>query len=100
MRGMRLSPENLALLQATVRRFFGTEAVAYLYGSRLDDQARGGDVDLFVETPLTVDYRRRAQALAALEAALHLPVDLLVKDAEDRDRPMHRIARLSGVRLQ
>lgn len=42
MRAMRLSPENLALLQATLRRFFGAEAVTYLYGSRLDDQARGG----------------------------------------------------------
>ncbi len=33
---MRLSPENLALLQATLRRFFGAEAVTYLYGSRLE----------------------------------------------------------------
>lgn len=100
MGAMRLSPESLALLQAAVRRYFGTEAAVYLYGSRLDDQARGGDVDLFVETPLTVDYRQRARALAALEAALHLPVDLLVKDAEDRDRPIHCIARLAGERLQ
>lgn len=52
-------------------------------------------MDLFVETPLTMDYRQRAAALAALEAALHLPVDLLVKDGEDRERPIHRIARLS-----
>jgi hypothetical protein len=35
---MRLSPENLALLQATVRRFFGAEAAAYLYGSRLAER--------------------------------------------------------------
>lgn len=100
MQAMRLSPENLALLQTTLRHYFGPEATVYLYGSRLDDQARGGDVDLFVETSQTVDYRQRARALVALEAALHLPVDLLVKDAEDRDRPIHRIARLSGERLQ
>lgn len=96
---MRLSPENRALVTATLRPFFGEDAVVYVYGSCLDDQARGGDVDLFVETPQTVDYRQRARALAALEDVLHLPVDLLVKDAEDQDRPIHRIARLSGERL-
>lgn len=97
---MRLSPENLNLLKATVRRYFGADSAIYLYGSRVDDMARGGDVDVFVETSLTVDYRARAHALAELEAALHLPVDLLVKDAEDGDRPIHRIARLTGQRLQ
>ncbi|MBK6744021.1 MAG: nucleotidyltransferase domain-containing protein [Hydrogenophilales bacterium] len=97
---MRLSPESLILLQSTVCRFFGTQSAVYVYGSRTDDMARGGDVDVFVETPLTVDYHQRAFALAALEEALHLPVDLLVKDAEDRDRPIHRIARLTGERLQ
>lgn len=97
---MRLSPESLALLLSTVRRYFGPESAVYVYGSRTDDNARGGDVDIFVETPLTVDYRQRAYALAALEDALHLPVDLLVKDAEDSDRAIHRIARLTGQRLQ
>jgi predicted nucleotidyltransferase len=97
---MRLTQEHLSRLQATLRRYFGVEATVYLYGSRTDDAAQGVDVDLFVETPLIVDYRQRAVALAALEDALHLPVDLLVKDAEVRDRPIHRIARLTGERLQ
>jgi predicted nucleotidyltransferase len=96
---MRLSPEHLALLVDTARRHFGAEADLYLYGSRLDDRARGGDVDIFVDTPRAIDYRQRARALAALQDALRLPVDLLVKDAEDRDRPIHRLARLSGLRL-
>jgi predicted nucleotidyltransferase len=97
---MRLSPGDLSTLQTMLRHYFGAEAAVYLYGSRTDDDTRGGDVDLFVETPLTVDYRQRAMALAALEDALHLPVDLLVKDAQDNDRPIHRIARLTGKRLQ
>jgi hypothetical protein len=60
MRVMRLGSEHISVLQATLRRDFGTEAVVYLYGSRTDNAARGDDVDLFVETPLTVDYRQRA----------------------------------------
>ncbi|MBN8463303.1 MAG: nucleotidyltransferase domain-containing protein [Dechloromonas sp.] len=96
---MRLSENQRNLLQDTIHRHFGADAVTYIFGSRLDDSARGGDMDVFVETPISADYRLRARALAQLEALLALPVDLIVKDAEDRERSIHRIARLSGKRL-
>lgn len=96
---MRLSSRQLDLLRHTIRRHFGAEAVAYVFGSRTVDSARGGDVDLFVETAAVADYRARAAALAELETLLEMPVDLVVKDAADREGPLHRIARLSGQRL-
>ena len=96
---MRLSESQRNLQQDTIHRHFGADAVTYIFGSRLDDSARGGDMDVFVETPISADYRLRARALAQLEALLALPVDLMVKDAECRGGSIHRIARLSGKRL-
>lgn len=96
---MRLSEIQRNHLQDTIHRHFGADAVTYVFGSRLDDDARGGDMDVFVETPISVDFHLRALALAQLEELLALPVDLIVKDAADRERPIHRIARLSGERL-
>ena len=47
----------------------------------------------------SADFRLRVRALAQLEAVLALPVDLVVKDARNRARPIHRIARLAGEPL-
>lgn len=98
---MRLSVVQRHLLQDTVQRHFGAEVAACTLGSRIDDAASGGDVNVFVDTPTHADYRVRvrAMALAQREALLASPVDLVVKDVEDRERPIHRIARLTGVRL-
>lgn len=96
---MRLNQHQRRLLIETIHRHFGTDAVAYLFGSRLDDAERGGDIDILVETPTHADYRHRALALAQLEDLLELPVDLIVKDPADPERPIHRIAYLSGERL-
>lgn len=96
---MRLNPEQRHRLAETLHRHFGDDAVTYVFGSRTDDAARGGDLDLFVETPHVADYRSRAIALLHLQDALKLPVDLIVKDPLDCERPIHAVARLSGERL-
>ena len=52
---MRLShDEQLSLLKAT-HICFGESAQIWVFGSRADDSKRGGDIDLYIETDLTVD---------------------------------------------
>jgi len=46
---MRLSAEDIAAIRRLVQARFGAGAGIRLFGSRLDDSARGGDVDLYVE---------------------------------------------------
>jgi predicted nucleotidyltransferase len=96
---MRLKTDQIETIRQTIASRLGGEAAVYVFGSRLSDEAQGGDVDIFVDTPLTADYGRRASTLAELETRLALPVDLLVKDAIDQERPIHRLARLTGARL-
>ena len=54
---------------------------------------------MFVETTRPTDYHQRARALMQLQDAVNLPVDLVVKDPLDNERPIHAIARLSGKRI-
>lgn len=97
---MRLKTEQIEAIRQTISSRLGGEAAAvYVFGSRLSDAAQGGDVDIFIDTSATADYRWRAATLAELESRLALPVDLLVKDAIDQERPIHRLARLTGTRL-
>ena len=52
---MRLTETQIHAIVTAVRELAGPEAEVRLFGSRLDDEARGGDVDLLVELPEPVE---------------------------------------------
>lgn len=74
---MRLDANQTETILACVHRQFGGDARVMVFGSRLDDAARGGDLDLLVETGEPPTLRRRALLTMELEAALQLPVDIV-----------------------
>ena len=43
---MRLTDQQHAIIRTTVTETFGSEADVWLFGSRVDDAKRGGDIDL------------------------------------------------------
>lgn len=52
---MRLTHEQIAIIRRTAQEIFGPEARVWLFGSRVDDSKRGGDVDLLVESGRPID---------------------------------------------
>ncbi len=83
--------------EATLRHF---GVAPRLFGSRLDDQGRGGDIDLLIETHLPADQavRRQLDLLAELWQVLgERKIDLLLDDGSDL--PVLRHARRRGVLL-
>jgi len=74
---MRLTAEQKRTIREQVEGFLGGGAELFVYGSRLNDEARGGDVDLLVRTAQPVEVIDQARLQARLEEALQLPVDLL-----------------------
>lgn len=96
---MRLSKTEADFIRQSVFEIFGEGSHVRLFGSRADDAARGGDVDLYVEPEVRDDlYRRRIVCLGKLTARLPYPVDLVVAN-QDAPRPIDRIAVATGVVL-
>ena len=99
---MRLTPSELAAVRDTVRNVAGTSATVRLFGSRVDDSARGGDIDLLVEleTPVDSAVRMSARIGARLQQVLgDRRIDLLIAAPNLQDSPVHRVARESGVQV-
>jgi predicted nucleotidyltransferase len=48
---MRLSDFEREIVRAAVARRLGPRSRALLFGSRVDDNRRGGDIDLLVDIP-------------------------------------------------
>jgi uncharacterized protein len=96
---MRITRDTATIIRDTATELFG--APVRLFGSRLDDLARGGDIDLYVETALTAEEaeKRRLRMLARLARRLgERKIDLIVK-TPDGELPIHVVARNEGVIL-
>ncbi|WP_022947226.1 nucleotidyltransferase domain-containing protein [Methylohalobius crimeensis] len=97
---MRLTREQRQRIIQTISRLAGESAQVYLFGSRLDDQARGGDVDLLIETDVLPAFIDRARVQMELESRLGLPVDIVWKERDRAPTPFQAIARSGAARLE
>lgn len=99
---MRLSEAQVEAVRRVVRQVAGEEATATLFGSRLDDAARGGDVDLLVGVPYVVDNPALliARLSARLSAALGgRSVDVVLTAPNLARWAIHDVAQREGRRL-
>jgi predicted nucleotidyltransferase len=94
---MRLSPAELSAIRSTLSALDPLGRV-YLFGSRADDQRRGGDIDVFLEASHEIDQRTALTAEYRLHSACDCKVDLLIKTPGQADQPIHQIAR-KGIPL-
>lgn len=99
---MRLTQHTCDIIRQTVRELFGPGATVSLFGSRVDDSARGGDIDLLVETSTVVENQASAASRLAARLQMQLGdqrIDVLLLDPVTREQPIHSIARETGIRL-
>lgn len=99
---MRLTPQQRQIITQTTLEVAGPAARARLFGSRVDDHQRGGDIDLLVELPRSgLDLLALSLKLGArLERALGgRKVDVLVVDPDTPPASILDVARKQGVLL-
>lgn len=47
---MRLTKNQISAITTTAKQHFGLACKVYLFGSRTDDNGRGGDIDLLIKS--------------------------------------------------
>ena len=99
---MRMPPDYQTAITDTALKVFGERASVWLFGSRLDDAAKGGDVDLLIklESPTADKAVLAARYSALLQMKLGLQkFDVLVIDPSTPLKQIHQQALSRGVRL-
>ncbi len=100
---MRLSTDQIEAIKQETTHFFGADARVWLFGSRVDDAGRGGDVDLYVQSGMS-DADQLAAARFAFLARLKRrigdrKIDLVLQREGGEVLPIYELARQTGVRL-
>jgi len=99
---MRLTAEQAAIIRQSARTSFGPQARVLLFGSRVDDTKRGGDIDLLVKPDQDFNdslLKRKIRFLVELERALgEQKIDVVIEHADD-PRPIVEIAHQTGIEL-
>ncbi|MGH8608199.1 MAG: nucleotidyltransferase domain-containing protein [Gammaproteobacteria bacterium] len=98
---MRLSDEEKAAIKGVVRQVFGEDAIVRVFGSRVDDRRRGGDIDLHLEVPKdksSLAYELRFQ-LELLKALGERKVDVVLYAQGAAAKPIDAIALRTGIQL-
>lgn len=96
---MRLTQQQTLLITQAIIRLAGEHARIFLFGSRLNDKAKGGDVDLLIETVAPLSLIARAKIKLQLESELGLPVDVIAQTLGVAPTPFQTIARKHAFRL-
>lgn len=99
---MRLSSLAGSTIRDTVRSVLGPGATVRLFGSRTNDSARGGDIDLLVESDQVVE--QPALVAARIGALLQLAlgdqrIDVVIAAPNLPDQAIHQTARATGIML-
>ena len=100
---MRLSEKEKTCIVEVIKDLFGESSIIRLFGSRVDDALRGGDIDLLIETnqPQNQWQELKLKAMSRIQLSLgDQKLDIIVKDKQSKpERLVEKEAIKHGVIL-
>ncbi|MFZ2968633.1 MAG: nucleotidyltransferase domain-containing protein [Sulfuricurvum sp.] len=96
---MRLTQQEITIIKSTILDVL-TDSTIILFGSRLYDDKRGGDIDLLIQTNHTVDMKQQIKILAEMELqGIERKVDLLFHTPLTQEQNIVKTALKEGIIL-
>lgn len=91
---MRLNEKEIDIIKSTIGQYTD-DPLIYLFGSRMDESKKGGDIDLYIISGMN-DYNSKIKIRSELKRLLGKPIDIIFH--RDFSRPIEQQA-LKGVKL-
>ena len=91
---MRLTGNEIKFIKETINKYLPSKI--YVFGSRLDDNKKGGDLDLYLIPKIKPSLDKIGLIKMILEDKLLLKVDIVI--AKDKTREIEQQA-LKGVEI-
>ncbi len=97
---MRIKYTDALAIIKHAQESFGMDSRIYLFGSRLDDAKRGGDIDLYIIPEHQNDlYKRKITMLSNLKKEIgEQKIDLVI--SKDQSRLIEKVALNEGIELK
>jgi len=93
---MRLTEQQVDIIKSEILKY-DSKAEIYLFGSRVDDGAKGGDIDLLVLSK-EISFEHKIKILAQFMIKMgEQKIDLVI--AADESKPFTQIALDEGILL-
>ncbi len=100
---MRLTEQQQQIIKHKVKDYFGTNARVILFGSRTNDNLRGGDIDLLIELPQAAKHilKKNLALNAELQVALGglQKIDIITHPENAPETPLYKEAHKHGIEL-
>lgn len=98
---MRITDIQATTILEGVHKYCGKNARVWLFGSRVDDAKRGGDIDLYIETEIKDTLLdAKLKLLGFFEKAFgEQKIDILLRSLFFPMTAMHEMAKSTGIEL-
>ena len=96
---MRLSKRIINILQDNIKKSFGDVNI-YLFGSRTDDNKRGGDIDLAIDIHLSKEeFREKKSLFLALLMRIDFDYKIDIVNFNTKDELLHSEIEQNNIKI-
>jgi len=96
---MRLKQNEVNIIKSSILKYI-EDAKIILFGSRVDDTKKGGDIDIFIETKHQVSLKQQIKILTDLEInGISRKVDIVLKTPTTKNQAIFKTIYQEGIVL-
>lgn len=99
---MRLSEFEIESIKILASRHFGTGVQVFLFGSRTNNQQRGGDIDLFIRNPNGEHLKTRTKINFITDLILQIgeqKIDVVLDNQDTKNSVFLKTIYQTGIQL-